>query len=50
MEFKWFMIAIATLFLGMGLSEAVKEYSLGQCRVAAINRGMTGEDIAKACK
>ena len=50
MEFKWFMIAFAILFLAIGISDAVKEYSQGQCRVAAIARGMTGEDITKACK
>ena len=47
---KWLYIAMAVLFLAIGLSDAVEKYSQGQCRVAAIAKGMTGEEVTKACK
>ena len=50
MEFKWFAICVAVLIAGLAVSDAVQEHAQGECRVAAINQGMTSEDIAKVCK
>jgi hypothetical protein len=43
-------IAVLAIAVGMGLALAVTEYSKGQCRVEAIQRHMSAEDIAKVCR
>ena len=50
MEFKWFAICAVVLIAGLAVDSMVGKYTLNECRVAAINQGMTSEDIAKVCK
>lgn len=47
---KWLGIAIACLFAGVGVAGSFDYYAKGQCRVAAIQKGLSAEDIAKICK
>lgn len=46
---KWIGLIFVAMFVSLGVSEAVDRYSKGQCRVAAIQRGMSAEDVGKAC-
>ena len=50
MEFKWFMIAVMVIVGAMGTGIVIEKYTQGVCRVAAINKGMSAEDIANICK
>jgi hypothetical protein len=47
---KWIGLIFVAMFVSLGVSEAVDRYSKGQCRVAAIQRGMAAAEIEQACK
>ena len=47
---KWLYIVIVVLFLGVDVQGVVDSYMKNECRIAAINRGITLDDIAKVCK
>lgn len=53
-DMKWYAIAMIGMFLAMFGSLAVEEYTkakgLAECRTAAIQKGMSAEDINKLCK
>lgn len=47
---KWIGLIFIAMFVGIGAHGAVDAYSKGQCRVAAIQRGMAAAEIEQACK
>lgn len=49
MEMKWYAITMVALFASLGISEGVKEYQQGQCKVAYATTNHTAEEIAKVC-
>ena len=48
MEIKWVVLFCIALAIAGGISEVMKEYNTGQCRIAAIHAGMATDQIDKA--
>lgn len=46
---KWLGIAITCMFIGLGSSIAITEWSKGKCKMAAIEKGMPAVDITRIC-
>ena len=49
-ETKWLCIAMCVVFGGLFLGMAIDSYNDNQCKIAAVQRGMTADDIVKLCK
>ena len=47
---KWFWIALAIWFTIVFGAHALHDMNEKQCKVAAINKGMTASEVATACK
>ena len=47
---KWFWIGLMIWFIFVFSSFALHDMNENQCKVAAINKGMTASEVATACK
>ena len=47
---KWFWIALAIWFTAVSGGLVIHNITENQCKVAAINKGMTSSEVATACK
>ena len=47
---KGYWIFMIALVIAMGAGMAVEKYQKGQCQTEAVKRGMSGDEVAKACK
>lgn len=50
MEIKWICIAAAVVMTAAVAGGMLSDYHKGQCRVAAIQKNMPAEEIAKVCR
>lgn len=46
---KWMWVAFAILFISIGIGDVVQKQASGECRTAAINKGMSAADVKTAC-
>jgi hypothetical protein len=46
---KWLMIMMAVVFGSLAIGDGIEKHQLAQCKIAAIQAGMSADDVAKAC-
>lgn len=46
---RWFFITIIAVIAFTVVGAAVSKYTIGQCRTAAIQRGLTADEIVRVC-
>lgn len=49
MEFKWLLVTMCVVFSGIFIADSYQTYNKTQCKIAAIQHGMSVEDIDKIC-
>jgi hypothetical protein len=49
-DFKWFMILIMVLIVGMFSALGVSEYNTLQCKMTLAQSSRTADEIEKICK
>lgn len=47
---KWFLIGLLIWFTVLFTGMTIHDLTENQCRVAAINKGMTASEVTTACK
>lgn len=50
MEFKWFMIFLATVAIGITIGTSVTAHYDNECKVAALQANKTANEIKELCK
>jgi len=48
-EMKWFFIAIIFIVIGGFIAETYADHAKSECRIAAIQKNLTAEQIDKIC-